>query len=216
MERRSQGRGVSVTIFGLPVCCLVIVGKFVAYRYFLTAPRSARFGWCCLKQWIIAHDIVSPPVGGLQAIESETPLTRQSLKAQLTVSAGRVYFPRMRGNLRFPLFSVGADVPDTTQRRVKRRGFASLPSPLLSFAFRVIPVVLVNRVHRKCCKHPAGVQLQCHGCHLASHGLDRNLAPEIGGVRIGENLLDEFGNSASGLDFSIGPFHRVPYTHFRL
>ena len=43
--------------------------------------------------------------------------------------------PRMRGNLRFLLFSVGSDVPDTTQRRVIAHGLRFLV--LVHFLLRV-------------------------------------------------------------------------------
>ena len=47
----------------------------------------------------------------------------------------------------------------------------------------------VNRAHRKCRKRPANFQLQDDHRNLAGAGPDGDLAFEIGGIRLGEELL---------------------------
>ena len=76
----------------------------------------------------------------------------------------------------------------------------SLPSPLgLSFSTFIL-VVLVNRAHRKCRKRPADFQLQDDHRDLAGAGPDGDLAFEIGGIRLGEELLNKRGYPASALN----------------
>ena len=70
--------------------------------------------------------------------------------------------------------------------------------------------MLVNRAHRKCRKRSANLQLQDDHRDLPGAGPDGDLAFEIGGVRLGEELLNKRGDPASGLNVSGWPRLRAP------